>query len=123
MDLVTARIVTDDVAGLAGFYAAVTGAGVVPNDYYVELATGVATVALCRRRFTEADGCGVPAAVTAGQRVILDFEVDDVDAAYGRLAPLGIAWVMAPTDQPWGARSAMFRDPDGNLVNLFTRHP
>ena len=122
MDLVNARIVTDDVAGLAGFYASVIGAGAVPNDYYVELPTGGATLALCRRRFTEADGCGAPLPVTVAERVILDFEVDDVDATYARLTSLGVTWVMAPTDQPWGARSAMFRDPDGNLVNLFTRH-
>jgi len=79
-------------------------------------------LALCRRRFTEADGCGAPLPVTAAERVILDFEVDDVDATYARLASIGVTWVMAPTDQPWGGRSAMFRDPDGNLVNLFTRH-
>ena len=122
MDLVNARIVTGDVAGLAEFYAALIGTGVVANDYYVELPTGGATVALCRRRFTEADGCGAPLPVTAAERVILDFEVGDVDATYRRLGPLSITWVMAPTDQPWGARSAMFRDPDGNLVNLFTPH-
>ena len=127
MDLVNARIVTDDVSSLAEFYTAVIGpgiigAGVVPNDYYVELPTGGATLALCRRRFTEADGCGAPLPVTAAERVILDFEVDDVDATYARLTSLGVTWVMAPTDQPWGARSAMFRDPDGNVANLFTRH-
>jgi catechol 2,3-dioxygenase-like lactoylglutathione lyase family enzyme len=128
VDLVNARIVTDDVAGLAEFYTAVIGpgvigTGVVPNDYYVELPTRGATLALCRRRFTEADGCGAPLPVTVAERVILDFEVDDVDATYARLTSPGVTWVMAPTDQPWGARSAMFRDPDGNLVNLFTRHP
>jgi hypothetical protein len=29
-------------------------------------------------------------------------------------------WVQAPTTMPWGNRSILFRDPDGNLVNLFT---
>jgi uncharacterized glyoxalase superfamily protein PhnB len=121
VDLVNARIVTDNVAGLAAFYASVIGAQVVTNDYYVELPTGGATLGVCRRSFTAADGCGAPLPATATERVILDFEVDDVDAAYARLAPLGMTWVMPPTDQPWGTRSAMFRDPDGNLVNLFTR--
>ena len=83
MNLVNARLITDDVAGLAGFYAS------------------------------------VPA--TPAGRFVLDFEVDDVDATYRRLAPLAMTWVMPPTEQLWGARSAMFRDPDGNLVNLFTR--
>jgi hypothetical protein len=26
---------------------------------------------------------------------------------------------MEPTDQPWGNRSMLFRDPDGNLINFF----
>jgi hypothetical protein len=29
-------------------------------------------------------------------------------------------WVQEPTTMPWGNRSILFRDPDGNLVNLFT---
>ncbi len=24
-----------------------------------------------------------------------------------------------PTDQPWGNRSMLFRDPDGNLINFY----
>jgi hypothetical protein len=28
--------------------------------------------------------------------------------------------VQEPTTTPWGNRSLMFRDPDGNLVNSFT---
>ena len=29
-------------------------------------------------------------------------------------------FVNEPTTLPWGNRSLLFRDPDGNLVNLFT---
>ncbi len=29
--------------------------------------------------------------------------------------------VLPPTTMPWGNRSTLFRDPDGNLVNLFSR--
>ena len=121
MDLVNARILTDDVAALSGFYATLLNVTAVTNDYYVELPTRTAVVALCRRRFTEADGCGVPSPCTASDRVILDFEVDDVDSHHRRLQRLGIGWIMAPTTQPWGNRSAIFRDPEGNLVNLFAR--
>jgi len=28
---------------------------------------------------------------------------------------------MPPTTQPWGNRSMVFRDPGGNLVNVFSR--
>jgi hypothetical protein len=33
------------------------------------------------------------------------------------------AVVLPPTDMPWGNRSALLRDPDGNLVNLFAPIP
>jgi len=29
--------------------------------------------------------------------------------------------VLPPSTMPWGNRSTLFRDPDGNLVNLFSR--
>ena len=51
--------------------------------------------------------------------VIIEFQVDDVDKEYERLKPLVSEWVLEPTTMPWGNRSMLFRDPDGNLVNLF----
>jgi uncharacterized glyoxalase superfamily protein PhnB len=51
---------------------------------------------------------------------IIEFLVDDVDAEYTRLKPVVTEWVQLPTTMPWGNRSILFRDPDGNLVNLFT---
>jgi catechol 2,3-dioxygenase-like lactoylglutathione lyase family enzyme len=55
---------------------------------------------------------------------MLEFQVDDVDAEYARLNQLDqlkIDFVLAPTTLPWGNRSIYFRDPDGNLVNFFSR--
>jgi catechol 2,3-dioxygenase-like lactoylglutathione lyase family enzyme len=52
--------------------------------------------------------------------VIIEFRVDDVDSEYERLEPLVDEWVQQPTTMPWGNRSILFRDPDGNLVNVFT---
>jgi uncharacterized glyoxalase superfamily protein PhnB len=51
--------------------------------------------------------------------IIIEFRVADVDTEYERLRPLVKDWVQAPTTMPWGNRSILFRDPDGNLVNLF----
>jgi len=53
--------------------------------------------------------------------IILDFLVDDVDAEYERIAALGVDWVTPPVTQPWGNRTMIFRDPEGNLVNVFSR--
>lgn len=30
------------------------------------------------------------------------------------------SFVNEPTDMPWGNRSRLFRNPDGNLINFFT---
>jgi uncharacterized glyoxalase superfamily protein PhnB len=55
------------------------------------------------------------------ESVIIEFLVDDVDAEFARLREALDEIVLEPTTMPWGNRSAMFRDPDGNLVNLFSR--
>jgi len=123
MKLVQSRIVTDDVQGLAGFYARLLGVPVALNEYYVEIEAGPASVGFSRPRFTayQADGCAPPASRGRAGDVILDFLVDDVDAEYPRIAALGVEWVMRPATQPWGNRSMIFRDPAGNLIDVFSR--
>lgn len=125
MELVRSRIVTDDVERLAGFYARLLGVPAALNEYYVEVHAGPVSVGFSKRRFTEYHRC-CPAAATDGAQehrpeIILDFRVDDVDAEYERVKALGVEWVMPPTTQPWGSRSMIFRDPEGNLVNVFSR--
>ena len=124
MKLVQSRIVTDDVEGLAGFYARLLGVPVALNEYYVEIEAGPASVGFSRRRFTEyrePDRCRLYRGQPRRDEIILDFLVDDVDAEYPRVAALGVDWVLPPTTQPWGNRSMIFRDPAGNLINVFSR--
>jgi uncharacterized glyoxalase superfamily protein PhnB len=90
----------------------------------VEVPAGPASVGFSRRRFTEyhddpaaGHGCLCPHRA----EVILDFRAADVDAEYRRIDPLGVDWVMLPTTQPWGNRTMTFRDPEGILVNVFSR--
>jgi catechol 2,3-dioxygenase-like lactoylglutathione lyase family enzyme len=52
--------------------------------------------------------------------MILEFEVADVDAERPRLNSIIRKWVLEPTNQPWGNRSMLFSDPDGNLINFYT---
>ena len=52
--------------------------------------------------------------------IIIEFRVDDVDAEYQKLRELSVEFVQEPATMPWGNRSVLFRDPDGNLVNFFT---
>jgi catechol 2,3-dioxygenase-like lactoylglutathione lyase family enzyme len=55
---------------------------------------------------------------------MLGFEVENVDTEFARLEArrqLGTEFIIQPTTMPWRNRSIYFRDPDGNLVNLFSR--
>ena len=52
---------------------------------------------------------------------IIEFITADVDKIYnGQSTFLAPYLVQEPTTMPWGNRSLLFRDPDGNLVNFFT---
>jgi catechol 2,3-dioxygenase-like lactoylglutathione lyase family enzyme len=119
MKLIQSRIVTRDVPSLARFYEELTG--IVPNgsDEYVEFNFLEGALAICSKRSADIFGGG--AAVPAANRsLILDFEVKDVDKERTRLRDLVTEFVLEPTNQPWGNRSMIFRDPDGNLINFYT---
>jgi len=123
VELVQARLVTDDVAGLAAFYAGLVQAEVPLNEYYVEVPAGpghasAAAQYSVNRRLEKPTVIG-PA--RPPREVVLDFQVADVDAEYPRISALGVGWVLPPTTQPWGSRSMVFNDPEGNLVNVFSR--
>ena len=61
------------------------------------------------------------AKASQNRSAIIEFLVDDVEKDYERLADfLQACIVQKPTTMPWGNKSLLFRDPDGNLVNLFT---
>jgi uncharacterized glyoxalase superfamily protein PhnB len=120
MKLAAARIVTNDVSALARFYQRVTGVMPVGSDEYVELRMAGVRLAICSEMAVRMFGAR-SAASAANRSLILAFEVTDVDAERARLDGVVVDWVLEPTTQPWGNRSMLFRDPDGNLVNLFAR--
>ena len=43
----------------------------------------------------------------------------EVDACAATLAERGVAIISGPTDQPWGHRTLFFRDPDGNVLEIY----
>ena len=50
----------------------------------------------------------------------ISFLTDDVDRTYEEIRSRGVEFESAPANQPWGARAAMLRDPDGNNIYLLT---
>jgi predicted enzyme related to lactoylglutathione lyase len=121
MDFASIRIVTDDVDRLARFYELVTGATASrPAPVFAEFRTGAGTLAIGDLATVAMLGPDAPTP-RRNASVIIEFEVDDVDAEFARIRGGIDDVVQEPTTMPWGNRSALVRDPDGNLVNLFSR--
>ena len=120
MKLVNARLVTNDVSALARFYEELLGIVPIGSEDYVELRISGSTVAISSKRSVDVFSAGA-AEPAANRSVILDFQVNDVDRERCRLEGLVHEFVLEPTNQPWGSRSMLFRDPDGNLINFFAR--
>jgi catechol 2,3-dioxygenase-like lactoylglutathione lyase family enzyme len=121
MQFASVRLITADLPRLVEFYEQATG---LPATRYTpdfaELPTPGSTLAIGSTRTPELFGDAHTTAA-ANRSAIIEFHVDDVDADYQRLAELlAPTLVQVPTTMPWGNRSLLFRDPDGNLVNFFT---
>jgi len=120
--LTHACIITQRLEAMRDFYREVLQVEPkVYQDDYLEFPTEGAILSLYKQESLDKT---VPGAMQAGvnKSVMLEFQVADVDQEYARLkrAALAIDWVMAPTTFPWGNRSIYFRDPEGNMVNLFS---
>jgi uncharacterized glyoxalase superfamily protein PhnB len=103
------------------FYELVTRTEAVrPAPVFAEIRGAGATLAIGATATVQMLGDAAPLPHGAGS-IIIEFLVDDVDREFERLRPHLTDVVLEPTTMPWGNRSTLFRDPDGNLVNLFTR--
>lgn len=121
MELASIRIITSDVDRLVSFYELVTGTTAIrPAPVFANIVTGSATLAIGSTATVAMLGDRAPKP-GANDSVIIEFMVDDVDAEFERLRGGLDDIVLEPSTMPWGNRSTMFRDPDGNLVNLFSR--
>lgn len=122
MNLVSVRIITADVKRLVKFYEQVTG--VTPVQYtedFAELKTPTATLAIGSTNTLQFFGGDKVAKAAQNRTAIIEFRVTDADRDYERLAGFLQSYIVQkPTTMPWGNRSLLFRDPDGNLVNFFT---
>ena len=120
MNLVSMRVITDDVKRLVGFYESITGLSATWfTEDFAELPTPACTLAIGSKRTMEMFAAGT-ARSADNHTAILEFRVGDVDGEYRKLKEVVSDFVQEPTTKPWGNRSLLFRDPDGNLINFFT---
>ena len=120
MNLVSMRVITNDIKHLVGFYENITGLSATWfTEDFAELPTPACTLAIGSKRTLEMFAAGA-ARPADNHTAIIEFRVDDVDQTHENLAGFVGDFVQPPTTMPWGNRSLLFRDPDGNLVNFFT---
>jgi catechol 2,3-dioxygenase-like lactoylglutathione lyase family enzyme len=94
------------------------------NDSYADFALGPVNISLFdKNEMSQAVGTAdLPADLHGQDKICLVFAVENVDTACRQLKSKGVQLSVEPTDHPdWGIRTAHFRDPDGNLIEI--NHP
>ncbi len=128
MKLKQIRLLVKDFKKSAAFYRDVLE---FPIGWYLEdveyalFDTGETKLEmLSRKAMAEViDEGNKPAEADTPSNFLLDFEVEDIDAVFRRLREKGIVFVTEPHDRlDWNSRVAHFRDPEGNLIEIY-KHP
>ena len=84
---------------------------------WIEYRVGGNTLALARPRLTAAD---VPTPNgSASLQLAFKVSAAEVDQCADELVRQGVDLLSPPTDQIFGRRTLFFRDPDGNLLEMF----
>ena len=120
MNLQSLRIITADIKRLVGFYEKITRLSAKwYNEDFAEFTIGATNLAIGSTRTLSLFGSEI-AEPASNKSLIIEFRVDNVDDNYNSIKNITNAIVQEPTTMPWGNRSILFRDPDGNLINFFT---
>jgi catechol 2,3-dioxygenase-like lactoylglutathione lyase family enzyme len=128
MRLDNVRMLTVSFPEMFAFYRDVMGLKVTwgeADGNYASFAggDGSAGIALfARGEMARAVGTsGLPEIAVAQDRAALVFEVEDLDAFANELKRAGVRFVTEPKDMAdWGIRTFHLRDPDGNLIEIFS---
>lgn len=122
MKFASVHLVTQQFEALLSFYSLLSGTAATRlADGFAEVRLEGVTLAISEERLVKLFNQGA-ATAASNRSAILEFEVADVDGTLARMRDEGRAEVVMPaTVMPWGNRSALLRDPDGSLVNVFSR--
>lgn len=130
MRLYSLRLLVEDFDACFRFYRDLIGLELVWGEEggrYADFKAGDGTLVALFRRDLMAEALGttdLPTSAPAQDRSLLVFQADNLDDTIARLRGQGAAFVTDARDHPeWGIRTAHLRDPDGNLIELYTPLP
>lgn len=108
-----------DMAAMRRFYGSILGFPLLRelSPGWVEYGVGGNTLTLAKPHLTAADE-PIPTG-SASLQLAFKVPVADVDRCADELALQGIDVLSPPTDRNFGHRTLFFRDPDGNLIEIF----
>ena len=112
-------ILVRDMAAMRRFYEGVLRFPLTRelSAGWIEYQIGGNTLALSRPGRTAKDA-PTPAG-SASLQLAFKVAVDDVDRCAEELVRHGVDLLEPPTNQPFGHRTLFFRDPDGNLLEVY----
>ena len=120
MNLASLRIISPEIKRLVQFYEKVTNLSARwYTEDFAEINAATCTLAIGNIRTLSLFGKDLTH-TGLNNSVIIEFRVANVDEQYEKIKDLLSDIIQEPTTMPWGNRSLMFRDPDGNVINFFT---
>jgi predicted enzyme related to lactoylglutathione lyase len=120
MKLTSLRLISKDIKAAVEFYEQTMGATArwYTKDF-AELSTDSITIAIGSTQTMQMFSEGLTE-FTGTKSIIIELMVKNVDEEYERIKSIASEIIQEPTTMPWGNRSLLFCDPDGNLINFFT---
>lgn len=120
MKLTSIRLIANDIQQSVKFYEEILGITAqwfTPD--FAELSTSSTTIAIGSTRTMQMFSDSPPIFGNTAP-IIIEFLVENVDHEYIRIKNSASKIIQEPTTMPWGNRSLLFCDPDGNMLNFFT---